>query len=128
MLTTNYLIDTNILIYHTNGVKESIDFISKVIAEKSFNISILTKIEFLGWDKHTSDGLDKCKRLIETANIYYVDENIANKAIELKRKMNIKIADAVIAATGIIHNLKIATRNIDDFKGIEGLKVNYRSQ
>lgn len=123
MLTTNYLIDTNILIYHTNGVKESIDLISKVIAEKSFNISILTKIEFLGWNKHTSDGLDKCKRLIETANIYFVDENIAGKAIELKRKMNIKIADAVIAATGIIHNLKIVTRNIDDFKGIEGLKV-----
>ncbi|MBI4651160.1 type II toxin-antitoxin system VapC family toxin [Candidatus Desantisbacteria bacterium] len=117
------MIDTNILIYHTNGVKESIDLISKVIAEKSFNISILTKIEFLGWNKHTSDGLDKCKRLIETANIYFVDENIAGKAIELKRKMNIKIADAVIAATGIIHNLKIVTRNIDDFKGIEGLKV-----
>lgn len=58
--------------------------------------------------------------LIDT-NIYHVDEEIANKAIELKRGMNIKLADAVIAATAILNNLKIATRNVNDFKAIEGL-------
>jgi len=35
--------------------------------------------------------------------------------------MNIKLADAVIAATAILNNLKIATRNVNDFKAIEGL-------
>ena len=123
MSLTEYLVDTNIIIYHTKGSKGSIDFISSVIAQKSFNISILTKIEFLGWEKHTPDGFEKCKRLVEPANIYPVDEDIANKAIELKRGMNIKLADAVIAATAIIHNLKLATRNVDDFKTIEELEV-----
>lgn len=99
MSTSEYLIDTNILIYHTAGSKkDSIDFISNVITKKSFNISILTKIEFLGWDKHTPDGFEKCKQLIEPANIYPVEQDIANKAIELKRERNIKLADAVIAA------------------------------
>jgi len=37
--------------------------------------------------------------------------------------MNIKLADAVIAATAVVHNLKLATRNVGDFKGIEGLRV-----
>jgi len=83
----------------------------------------LTKIEFLGWDKHTLDGLIKCQKLIEPANIYPVDEGIADKAIELRKKKNIKLADAVIAATAILNNLTLATRNIDDFKDIEGLKV-----
>jgi toxin FitB len=96
---------------------------TSVIAKKTFNISILTKIEFLGWDKHTPDGFEKCKLLVEPADIYYINEDIANKAIDLKRGMNIKLADAVIAATAVVHNLKLATRNVGDFKGIEGLRV-----
>jgi len=31
----------------------------------------------------------------------------------LRRKTSIKLADAVIAATAIINNLKLATRNTD---------------
>ncbi len=124
MSTSEYLIDTNILIYHTAGSKkDSIDFISSVITKKSFNISILTKIEFLGWDKHTPNGFKKCKQLIEPANIYPVEQDIANKAIELKRERNIKLADAVIAATAITYNLKLVTRNTDDFKAVSELEV-----
>lgn len=123
MPTDEYLMDTNILIYHTKGSESSIDFISRAIIQKIFNISIVTKIEFLGWNKHTSNSFEKCKRLIEFSNVYSVDEDIANKAIVLKRKTNIRLADAVIAATAIIHNLKLATRNVYDFKAIKEVKV-----
>lgn len=119
----NYLVDTNILIYHTAGSQVTINFIGDLIARKAINISILTKIEFLGWDKHTPEGFEKCKQLIECANIHAIDDNVADKAIALRRKARIKLADAVIAATAIIHNLKLATRNVDDFKEIEGLEV-----
>jgi hypothetical protein len=47
MSKTKCLIDTNILIYHVAGSKESMDFINKVIKEKSFNISVITKNSFL---------------------------------------------------------------------------------
>lgn len=50
-------------------------------------------------------------------------QEIANKAIELRRKKNIKLADAVIAATALLNNLKLATRNIADFKAIEGIEL-----
>jgi len=123
MSTGEYLIDTNILIYHTKGSQLTIDFITTLIAQHSFNISILTKIEFLGWNKHTPDGFERCNRLIEQANIYLLDDNIANKAIELRRKIKIKLADAVIAATALANNFKLATKNIDDFKVIEGLEL-----
>jgi predicted nucleic acid-binding protein len=120
---TEYLIDTNILIYHTKGSQLTTDFIGNLIAQQTFNISILTKIEFLGWDKHSPGGFEKCKKLIELANVFPLDEDVASKAIELRRKGNIKLADAVIAATAIIHNLRVATKNVDDFKNIEGLEV-----
>ena len=77
MCAIEYLIDTNILIYHTKGLQVTIDFLSNLITEHCFNISILTKIEFLGWDKHTPEGFEKCKELIEPANIYPLDEEIA---------------------------------------------------
>lgn len=123
MSTNEYLIDTNILIYHTKGSQLTIAFIADLINKHAFNISILTKIEFLGWDKHTPDGYEKCKRLLERAVIYSLDDAIADKAIELKKKLNIKLPDAVIAATAILNNLKLSTRNVDDFKMIDGLKV-----
>lgn len=57
------------------------------------------------------------------ANVFPVDEVVGNKAIELKRTRNLKLADAVLAATALVHEFKLSTRNIDDFKSIEGLKV-----
>ena len=123
MSETGYLIDTNILIYHTKGFPHTIDFISQLISQRSFHISILTKIEFLGWDKHTPDGFERCRRLLEFANVYLLEEPIADKAIQLKREMNIKLADAVIAATAIINNMKLATRNVGDFKMIKELEI-----
>jgi hypothetical protein len=61
--------------------------------------------------------------LIRNARIYPVEEEISNKAIELRRKAPIKLADSVIAATAVLNNLKLATRNKEDFKGIEGLEI-----
>jgi predicted nucleic acid-binding protein len=123
MPKTKYLIDTNILIYHVAGLKECTDFINKVLTQNSFNISIITKIEFLGWKKHSTIGFDKCRLLIDSANVYMLDEDIANKAVELKRSTNIKLADAVIAATALVNNLTLVTRNTDDFKMIDKIKL-----
>lgn len=123
MSTTEYLIDTNILIYHTKGSPHTTDFISNLISQRSFSISILTKIEFLGWDKHTPEGFQKCKKLLELASVHFVDHAIAEKAIELKRMKKIKLADAIIAATALFHHLTLVTRNMEDFKIIAELEV-----
>ena len=56
MSTPRYLIDTNILIYHTKGLETASRFIREAIAHQTFHISILTKIEFLGWERHTPEG------------------------------------------------------------------------
>ncbi len=122
-MASEYLLDTNILIYYTKGIEKAKNLIDSLTLQNSFNISILTKIEFLGWDKHTDDGYEKCKKLIECANIYNVDELVSDKAIELKRKNKIKLADAVIAATALLNGLKLVTRNMDDFEMVEGLEI-----
>jgi len=123
MSENDLLVDTNILIYHTQGEQRATDFINKLIRNQSFNISIITKIEFLGWDKHTPDGLERCRRLLETATVYPVDETIAEKTIEIRQKVKVRLADAVIAATALSFGFQLATKNAGDFKQIEGLRV-----
>ena len=57
-----YLLDTNILIYYWRGdiPEEERDHVEEIL-KHSFIISIITKIELLGWKKHTSDGFAKAK-------------------------------------------------------------------
>ena len=123
MPETDFLIDTNILIYHTAGDPQATAFINRLIMQHSFNVSILVKIEFLGWDKHTPEGFEKCKKLMDAATVYLVDEMVAMKAIEIRRTVKIKIADAVIAATALAHGLQLATKNVDDFRQINELRI-----
>jgi predicted nucleic acid-binding protein len=117
--TVSFLVDTNILIYHTAGSPVAKEFLAGLIVAKAFNISMITRIEFLGWHAQTPDGFDKCQRLVGLSNVLPVSEEVADKAIDLRRHL----ADAIIAATALVNDLKLATRNADDFKGLTDLEI-----
>jgi predicted nucleic acid-binding protein len=121
--TVSFLVDTNILIYHTAGSPVAKEFLAGLILAKTFNISMITRIEFLGWHAQTPDGFDKCQRLVGLSNVLPVSEEVADKAIDLRRHRNVKLADAIIAATAVVNDLKLATRNPDDFKGLTDLEI-----
>ena len=119
-----YLLDTNILIYHLKGdiPQREIEKIESIL-KHSFIISVITKIEFLGWRKHTVDGFLKAQEFLRHAAIIPVDSDLADLAIELRRNNNIKLADALIAATALLNNLVLVTGNEEDFKAIEELEI-----
>jgi predicted nucleic acid-binding protein len=48
---------------------------------------------------------------------------LAELTIELKRDNNIKLADALIAATALSNDLILVTRNEDDFSDLTNLKI-----
>jgi len=52
-----------------------------------------------------------------------LNRDIARVTIALRKDHKIKLGDAIIAATALVNNLTIITRNIVDFKNIEGLKL-----
>jgi len=121
--TVSFLVDTNILIYHTAGAAIAKDFLAGLIAAKAFNISMITRIEFLGWHAQTQDGFESCQRLVKLSNVLPITEEVADKTIDLRRHRNVKLADAIIAATAVVNDLKLATRNPDDFKGLTALHI-----
>lgn len=119
-----YLIDTNILIYYFVDIipdKEN-DTLERIL-KTSFNVSIITKIEFLGWGKHTDEGYEKAKEFISFAHMIPLNKKVANLTINIRRKNKIKLPDAVIAATALSNDLILVTRNDRDFKGVEELQI-----
>jgi predicted nucleic acid-binding protein len=119
-----YLLDTNILIYYLADTipKKEVSKIEKIF-RTSFNISIITKIEFLGWGKHTKEGFEKSREFISFANVIPLTDEIANLSIDKRRESKIKLPDAVIAATTLHNNLILVTRNDKDFNDIKGLEI-----
>ena len=119
-----YLIDTNILIYYLSGdIPESqLSKINKIL-ENSFRISTITKIEILGWHKIPQTEKRRIENFIGNAQVIYIDKDIENKAIDLKQNRKIAIPDAVIAATAVLNNYTLITRNVTDFEMIENINI-----
>jgi predicted nucleic acid-binding protein len=119
-----YLVDTNILIYYfADAIPEKELNRIENIFKTSFNISIITKIEFLGWEKHTEKGFEEAREFVDFAKVIHLNSEIANLTINIRRKCKIKLPDAVIAATALHSNLILVTRNEDDFKDVEMLGI-----
>ena len=120
-----YLIDTNVVIYYFNGLTQD-EKLHDVIT-KSFNISVITKIEFLGWVEFLNDAdlYSQAKEFISYANVFELDEDIAEQTIALRQRFKTKTPDAIIAATALINNLTVVTNNSDDFNrlGVKNFSV-----
>ena len=125
----HFLLDTNIIIYYFNGLTDDQQVDELLV--NSFNISIISKIEFLGWNGFLTDQLlyQRAQSFITHAKVFNLDAQIANKTIELRQQYKIKTPDAIIAATALIHRLGVATNNIDDFKrlGVETLSIDVKT-
>lgn len=119
MLNKKLLLDTNIIIYYFNGI--IIDKRIDDILKKNFNISIITKIEFLSWQKLREDKVLYSKALdfINHAFIYELTDEIANKVIEIRQQYKVKTPDAIIGATALVNGFDIVTNNVDDFKNLD---------
>ena len=52
-----------------------------------------------------------------------LEEPIIIKGIEIRKQHQLKLPDAIIAATALVFDLILLTRNIDDFKRISTLKI-----
>lgn len=115
-----YLIDSNILIeFAGNLLPEISHSLLSGIIDDDFNISFINKIEVLG--HHSAD--QAWSNFINQATIILADDDIIAQTINIRKNYKIKISDALIAATALVSNLVLLTRNIQDFKNIENLII-----
>jgi predicted nucleic acid-binding protein len=119
-----YLIDSNVLIGYMAGLipLKGSDFVENLF-NSQFLISVVTKIEVLGYND-LPHKITAMSNFVSLSEILPLNEIVTEKTIELKRSFRkMKLGDAIIAATAIVDNLVLITRNVDDFKFIPSLKV-----
>lgn len=120
----NYLIDSNVAIYYFGLAlsKESEKFMDQILVE-SYSISVINRIELLGFKSLSRSEAEALKSFISNSNIFDLEEIIILETIQIRKKYNIKLPDAIIAATCLVNNCSLITNNIKDFDKITGLHL-----
>ena len=65
---------------------------------------LFLKLSFSGWKNFSPQGLKDAKDYLVFAYIYPLTPYIKEQAIRIKQKYNLKLGDAIIAATAICHD------------------------
>jgi len=118
---TGYLADTNAIIdYLENKLPEkAIVFIDNL----EMQLSVISRIELLAWTKISPQQFHQLNDFIASSKVFNISEEVIQHTIEIRKSFNIKLPDAIIAATALAHNLVLITRNTEDFKRIENLEL-----
>ena len=119
-----YTFDTNAVIYYLNQDFNAVKKVNKIIKSNSIiYFSTISEAELFSFKELLDADIIKINDVLNTLNVIPVDSRIARIAGFLKRNINIKIADSIIAATALSTNGILLTRNVKDFKGIPNLKI-----
>src|SRR5699024_10712426 len=104
-----WLVDTNIIIYLVSGDRT----VSDLLEDKSIYLSLITKIELFAFKKLKSSEEEVIKAVIEHNHVIFASYDTTKVTIKFRRKYNLKLADAIIAASAETHNLPFVAADTD---------------
>lgn len=114
------IVDSNVLIYLSNGQLEIENLFKKY---NEVLISRITHIEVLGYDFKNEEDESIVLQLVSHFPILELDSEIGAETIKIRKSKKIKLPDAIICATALVHNCELVTANEKDFIRIEGVQI-----
>ena len=118
-----FLLDSNAVIDFL-GAKypaEGMNLINSAVDDVP-NISIISKIEVLSY-KASELEYELLQSFCKDALIIELNDEIVNKTIDVRIQYKLKTPDAIIAATALVYNMILITRNTSDFGKVQGLTI-----
>ncbi len=109
MSGTNFLVDTNILIYLLSGDSKLKDFLQESI----LHVSFISQIELLAKPQLRGEEEESLIKLLEYCTVHQSTESINDLAIEVRRQSGLKVPDAIIAATSIYLGIPVVSSDSD---------------
>lgn len=93
------------------------------IFDSTFYYSMISRLEVLGFNA-PAEVLQNIEDFLAIGAMHYITDQIGDTTIQIRRSLpRLKLPDAIIAATAIVNEHSLLTRNIDDFKNIPNLKI-----
>lgn len=119
------LIDSNTVIDYLEGrlPQSGVQKVNQLLNDGEAFLSDINKIELLSFNPPDPNALRVVEQFIQKCNVLPISEDIVNKTIELRKVHKRKLPDMIIAATALINQLDIISRNTKDFNNISGLTV-----
>ncbi|MDN5246789.1 type II toxin-antitoxin system VapC family toxin [Cardinium endosymbiont of Sogatella furcifera] len=118
-----YLWDTNTVIYYLQKQFPEVVriYMHRLLKSGLPTISVVTEIELLCWKTDNTDRKKVLNTFLSKVSIIELEQPIKFKTVALRKTIRIKLPDAIIAATAIVHDLTLVTRHVKDFTNIHGL-------
>lgn len=114
------LLDSHIIIY---AAEPGYDVIREFIAKHSPVISIISKVEVLGYQNLSLENKQKLEVIFQYFPVLPLSHAVIDKAILLRQNRKMSLGDALIAGTALIYNLTIVTSNVKDYQWIDDLEI-----
>lgn len=116
--------DTNAVIELVGGLlpAPTAEWLEVVIAGNTHHVSVVTRIELFSKQLGSTETAT-LEGFVQFTNVIGLEESIIQRTIALRQQRKMKLPDALIAATALVHGLLLVTRNLADFKSIPGLAV-----
>jgi len=114
------LIDSNIIIY---AAQPEHGALRTFIAKHAPTVSAISYVEVLGYHQLTEQERRHFKEFFAAATVLTLSEAILDQAVKLRQLGKMTLGDALVAATALVHNLALVTRNTRDFDWIPELSV-----
>ena len=126
VLVTPVILDTDILIDAGMEIERAVRCIRDHGEKSQSAISIVTKMELMIGCRNKSE-LRNTEKFIRRFDVLAINEAISEKAYELLRNYRLShgllIADSLIAATAIIWNYPLISKNQRDYRFITELDL-----
>jgi len=113
------LLDTNAIIYIS---KDLVDIEQVIDNTSEYAISVITYMEILGYEFTSPQEEKFIRKFLSFFETLYIDEQISNTVIALRKKYKIKLPDAIICATSIVNGATLITNDVR-LKNIKNLKL-----
>ena len=115
-----HLLDSNIVIYATSPSGAGLH---QFVRAQDTAVSAVSRVEVLGYHQLTPLAEAAFHRFFQLATVFAVTDRVIDRAISLRQTRKMSLGDALIAATALVHAIPLVTRNVNDFRWINGLTV-----
>lgn len=120
-----YVLDTNICLYFLNQTltEEGFILVGSAMDHGEAALSVITQMELLGFAFRSVEEERITEQFVADLRPLPLSDLVVRQTIAIRKSRKIKLPDAIIAATALVHGCALVTRNVPDFSSIEGLEV-----